>query len=141
MDQRDFIYWLNGFFELSAATTLNEQQVQVIKDHLALVMTKVTPTVPPPIVPSSPLLPKGWEITCQTTDKAVVTVSSDAAQDLKAFAGIDLFGGVKCKGCAGLTSNEGGICYRCQNANAAKVSSDSLFETGQVVNLPTVLSC
>lgn len=127
MDQRDFIYWLNGFFELSAATTLNEQQVQVIKDHLNLVMTKVTPTVPPPIVPSSPLLPKGWEITCQTTDKAVTALTQ--------------FGGVKCKGCAGLTSNEGGTCYRCQNANAAKVSSDSLFETGQVVNLPTVLSC
>ena len=44
MDSINFTYWLNGFLELSGATTLNEQQVQVIKEHLALVMTKVTPT-------------------------------------------------------------------------------------------------
>jgi hypothetical protein len=127
MEERDFVYWLNGFFELSGATTLNEQQVKVIKEHLALVMTKVTPTtIPPTVLPNNPLLPKGWEITCQTTDKTVVT---------------NLFGGVKCKSCAGLTSNEGGTCYRCQNSNALKVSSDSLFENNSVVNLPTVLTC
>jgi hypothetical protein len=128
MEERDFVYWLNGFFELSGATTLNEQQVKVIKEHLALVMTKVTPTtIPPTILPNSPLLPKGWEITCQTTD--VVTEKSVT------------FGGVKCKSCAELTSNEGGTCYRCQNSNALKVSSDSLFENNSVVNLPTVLTC
>lgn len=44
MEQRDFIYWLNGFFELSKATTLDETQVEIIKDHLSLVMDKETPS-------------------------------------------------------------------------------------------------
>ena len=39
-----FIYWLQGFFELSGATTLNEEQVKVIKEHIALVLHKVTPS-------------------------------------------------------------------------------------------------
>jgi hypothetical protein len=43
MNERDFIYWLQGFLELSGAKTLNEQQVKIVKDHIALVMTKVTP--------------------------------------------------------------------------------------------------
>jgi len=137
MEERDFVYWLNGFFELSGATTLNEQQVKVIKEHLALVMTKVTPTtIPPTVLPNNPLLPKGWEITCQTTD--VVTEKSVTLYDSR---DIWTSGGVKCKSCAGLTSNEGGTCYRCQNSNALKVSSDSLFENNSVVNLPTVLTC
>jgi len=65
MQERDFIYWLQGFLELSGATTLNEEQVKVIKEHIALVMTKVTPsTVGTPYIATSPLLDKGWEITC-----------------------------------------------------------------------------
>ena len=39
-----FIYWLQGFFELSGATSLNEEQVKVIKEHIALVLHKVTPS-------------------------------------------------------------------------------------------------
>ena len=68
MQERDFIYWLNGFLELSGATTLNEEQVKVIKEHIALVITKVTPTiVGTPYIAPSPILDKGWEVTCQTT--------------------------------------------------------------------------
>ena len=44
MTERDFVYWLQGFLEVSQASTMNEQQVQIVKDHLALVLTKVTPT-------------------------------------------------------------------------------------------------
>ena len=44
MTSEQLVYWLNGFFEISGATTLNEQQVQVIKEHLALVLHKVTPS-------------------------------------------------------------------------------------------------
>ena len=43
MTAEQFTYWLQGFFELSGATTLNEQQVKVVKDHIALVMKKETP--------------------------------------------------------------------------------------------------
>lgn len=47
MSAENFVFWLNGFFELSGATTLSEQQVAVIKEHLQLVFTKVTTqTVP-----------------------------------------------------------------------------------------------
>ena len=45
MTERDFIYWLNGFFELSNPSTLDEKQVQIIKEHLAFVLNKQTPTM------------------------------------------------------------------------------------------------
>lgn len=38
-----FAYWLQGFFELTDATTLTPEQVKMIKDHLSLVFEKVTP--------------------------------------------------------------------------------------------------
>jgi len=38
------IYWFQGFFQLSGATTLNEEQVKVIKENIALVLHKVTPS-------------------------------------------------------------------------------------------------
>lgn len=43
MTTEQFTYWLQGYFELSGATTLNEQQVKVIKEHIALVLKKETP--------------------------------------------------------------------------------------------------
>lgn len=42
MTERDFVYWLNGFFELSGATYLTDNQVRVVKEHLNLVFNKVT---------------------------------------------------------------------------------------------------
>ena len=38
-----FIYWLQGFLELSGTESLTKEQVEMIKDHISLVMTKVTP--------------------------------------------------------------------------------------------------
>jgi hypothetical protein len=43
MEALNFAYWLQGFFEISGNTKLNETQVQVIKDHLKLVFEKQTP--------------------------------------------------------------------------------------------------
>ena len=37
MTARDFCYWLQGVFEVHKATTLNEEQVTIIKNHLGLV--------------------------------------------------------------------------------------------------------
>lgn len=37
MTSRDFVYWLQGYFEISDAKNINEQQIQVIKNHLNLV--------------------------------------------------------------------------------------------------------
>ena len=43
MNETEFCYWLQGFFELSNSNMLSSKQVQQIKDHLDLVFTKVTP--------------------------------------------------------------------------------------------------
>lgn len=43
MNAQEFCYWLQGFFELSEGKKLTPKQVQIIKDHLALVFTKITP--------------------------------------------------------------------------------------------------
>lgn len=37
MTSRDFAFWLQGTFELGDIKTLNEKQVQTIKNHLKLV--------------------------------------------------------------------------------------------------------
>ncbi len=38
-----FVYWLQGFFEMANPTALNELQTTMVKDHLALVFNKLTP--------------------------------------------------------------------------------------------------
>lgn len=43
MTEKDFAYWLQGFFEISDAKSLGERETQIIKEHLQLVFTKVTP--------------------------------------------------------------------------------------------------
>ena len=45
MTARDFAYWLQGFFEISDTDDVKPEQVRMIKAHLALVLTKVTPTM------------------------------------------------------------------------------------------------
>ena len=45
MTPENFVYWINGFFEISCSKTLTEEQVQVVKDHLKLVLTKKTPNI------------------------------------------------------------------------------------------------
>lgn len=44
MTPQDFTYWLQGFFELSGATSLTPEQVKIIKEHLSLVFKKETKT-------------------------------------------------------------------------------------------------
>lgn len=43
MNAEQFVYWLNGYLELSGAQELNASQVKSMRDHLALVLHKVTP--------------------------------------------------------------------------------------------------
>lgn len=71
MTAEQFTYWLQGFFELSGATTLNEQQVKVVKDHIALVLKKETPvsntiTYIPNIRVEPLSAPKDWVVTSTT---------------------------------------------------------------------------
>lgn len=44
MSPENFSYWLNGYLELSNSDSLTSQQVKIIKEHLALVFNKVTPS-------------------------------------------------------------------------------------------------
>lgn len=37
MTSEQYVFWLQGFFELSESNTLSEKQVEVIKNHLKLV--------------------------------------------------------------------------------------------------------
>lgn len=45
MTPRDFVYWLNGLLELGQPETLNKAQIKSIREHLDLVLQKVTPEV------------------------------------------------------------------------------------------------
>jgi len=42
MNEEQFCYWLQGFFEMTEADTLSKKQILMIKEHLNLVFTKVT---------------------------------------------------------------------------------------------------
>lgn len=44
MTPENFVYWLQGFFELSNKGSLDYIQTQIIRDHLNLVFEKKTPT-------------------------------------------------------------------------------------------------
>ncbi len=46
MSPENFVYWLQGLFELSDVKTLNEKQVQIIKDHLNYVFIHSVPQTP-----------------------------------------------------------------------------------------------
>ena len=37
MKSEQFVFWLQGFFELSESNTLSEKQVEIVKNHLKLV--------------------------------------------------------------------------------------------------------
>lgn len=43
MEPINFVYWLQGFLEIANPTELNETQIKIIKDHVALVLYKQTP--------------------------------------------------------------------------------------------------
>lgn len=59
MTSEQFVYWLQGFSEVSNSETITKQQWKIIQDHLKLVLNKVTPSYPkdtavpyiPPAVP------------------------------------------------------------------------------------------
>lgn len=75
MNEREFCYWLQGLLEVGDPKKLNEKQVAIIKEHLALVFTKVTSTPDvsvPTVWPVMPTQPQDWSITCSTVDCAPV---------------------------------------------------------------------
>ena len=43
MTPENFIYWLQGFLEIQNPEQITKEQIQIIKDHVGLVLHKVTP--------------------------------------------------------------------------------------------------
>jgi len=57
MTPEQFVYWLQGFFELKDNNGgINAKQVQIIEDHLSIVFNKVTPNRKPDVpTPAGPI--------------------------------------------------------------------------------------
>mgnify|MGYP001617059909 CR=1 FL=1 len=61
MNERDFVYWLQGALEFNNPTSLNEKQTSIIKDHLKLVLDNKTPEYDHATLPWTP-----YEVTSST---------------------------------------------------------------------------
>jgi hypothetical protein len=122
MHSNSFVYWLNGFFELSGATTLDEKQVKIIKEHIALTLTKVTPTSY-----ESPLTIPPFDV-----ERTIKNMGRDAYIREQ----IRLFSGVICRSCGKTCSEEGGTCKVCQKHEHVKT-----VPAETILNLPTCLTC
>ena len=44
MTAEQFVYWLQGFMEINEPESIGKTETRIIKDHLALVFEKETPT-------------------------------------------------------------------------------------------------
>ena len=59
MTPENFVYWLQGVLEIADPKQLDEIQIKIIKDHIALVLKKQTPTyttITPPITTFGPTI-------------------------------------------------------------------------------------
>lgn len=43
MTPENFIYWLQGYIEIGDPKQMSSEQIEIIKDHIALVLKKETP--------------------------------------------------------------------------------------------------
>jgi hypothetical protein len=43
MTPENFVFWLQGFLEIAKPETITSQQIQIINDHMRLVLQKITP--------------------------------------------------------------------------------------------------
>jgi len=75
MNYEQFAIWLHGFLEISNAEIIDQNQTQIIKDHLALLFEKRTPdrseeeffndpTRYPRHYPVAPSISDAFKITC-----------------------------------------------------------------------------
>jgi hypothetical protein len=98
MTPEQFVYWLQGFLEVSGASEMNEQQLRIVRDHLELVLSKRTPAY---VQHAQPAPIAKWE-----------TVSG--------FQGTYPTG-PKCGTCGVVCSDEGGTCRKCRSASKSRL--------------------
>ncbi len=48
MNEKEFCYWLQGFFELTGKQEITPEQAKMIQEHLQTVFNKVTPPLQQP---------------------------------------------------------------------------------------------
>ena len=102
MNERDFVYWLSGFLELSGSPDMDAEQLAVVREHLALVIRKKTTASVPIKAPTTP---------------SINGMSNSPAS---------FFGGISCGVCGRLCSNEGGTCRTCMQGVTAGDTPGSL---------------
>ena len=85
MSPEQFCYWLQGLLEVGNPKELNETQIKIIKDHLALVFNKVTPTrIEIKDMDDMEKIIKEWkESERQTFEKPPIVRCSDGTSDVK----------------------------------------------------------
>lgn len=54
MTERDFVYWLQGFFEIANPTSMTPEQVKMVKDHLGYVFEHKQKTETPALPHQDP---------------------------------------------------------------------------------------
>ena len=74
MTAENFVYWLNGLFELNPDTKkLSEEQVKIIKEHIALVLNKYTGSV---------VVGSGSNISFGPNDNVTFTTTENVDKDI-----------------------------------------------------------
>lgn len=70
MTPENFIYWLQGVLEIADPEQLDKKQIQIIKDHIKLVLKKETP-VRNELPSLSDLIKKSPEVLCNAPNLCV----------------------------------------------------------------------
>ena len=77
MTAEQFVYWLQGFMEINDPDTISKSETRVIKNHLALVFDKQTPTRVGTGVPNkTEIVTNPFEKGYPTTNPYTVTCTS-----------------------------------------------------------------
>lgn len=75
MKSRDFVFWLQGFFELSEEPQLSAKQVAAIKQHLGLVFAHDpdlgAPAHPPAPLAATAIPPNGFTVPVDTQTRMI----------------------------------------------------------------------
>lgn len=94
MTAEQFVYWLQGFMEVGQPRSLNDGQIQVIRDHLKLVFDKQTPDrtnmteivgVPNSTRPIQPYIsPNDWSINPKPYNPYQITCTNSEGYTIQA---------------------------------------------------------
>ena len=108
MTSDQFVYWLQGFLEVSGASEMSEQQLRIVRDHLELVLSKRTPAH---AQYTQPVHVPNWQLGNGVRSSTNVYPR-----------------GPKCGTCGVVCSEEGGTCKRCVRSKGHPAYCDGCGE-------------